>query len=927
MLPISMRARMRSVLVTTATAAACLCLPAPGLANSPDRAGAVVDNGVVQLGINDWGNLNFWQDGNETSDCTRSCTDVVGLRFLRADRPALESTADGCTCEGWGIADAGTGLSGWANDSSGYAGLELVSFTHDATSATSVMRTQGFVGGGGGGDDGAGFAAPASFAGGEPAPQLQVTQEYRPAAGSSYLYEDVVTVENIGDAPATDLRYRRVMDWDIEPTPFDEFSTIDGTDSSALLFSSDNGFDTADPLGYRDWYDLPQCTFATGGSDHACVGFFTDAGPEDHGAHFDFGFGGLAPGESKRFIVYYGAAPDEASAVGAVSAVGGEVWSFGQANVEHGPDLGAPATFVFAFATSRAVDTSGPAPSMTLSGPSVVDLGDDDAPAPIDLTARLHNFGGLAADDLEVMLDGAGLTVDAPNPVGLGSLAPGADARAGFRLTAPPTCRDATYRVTAHARWAGDTRGLNVVKPIIVHGTCGRVYGVLSGFDRGGHRALRFATVDLCLEDLTGCESTTTSGSGRYEFDGVAPGTYRVVAHAGGGFTDPPTQTSDPIAIGTGDDVNRDFAWENIDVVDEGTTLSGEGLVGSGPVPTLYWSAPTTLRRRACPDGTVASSARFRLVDASGAPWNDLPGADADGWIAFTQKPDGSFEAAIPPVYPHHGDAHVDIEVTCDGAPSLSGFDVYIDPSGVIYDTTGSPLPGATVILYRYEGPTLGYRQVADGSAVMSPANRTNPDLTDAVGHFGWDVIAGNYVVRAQKAGCHAPGAPSVPYVETATMTIPPPVTDIVLTLDCTVPETGGGGPATGGGQAQGSSSSSSGSGTGAAAAIVSGTAPPSTKGKARPRVRLAGSRRRIAKTRFQRITMLWSLVRPDRAMRVKLLVRDARSRQATTAAGRLARRCGPGRGARGTAADRRPRPSDRRDGAPRAQPIAAQGA
>ncbi|MDP1806637.1 MAG: hypothetical protein Q8K72_15780, partial [Acidimicrobiales bacterium] len=74
---------------------------------------------------------------------------------------------------------------------------------------------------------------------------------------------------------------------------------------------------------------------------------------------------------------------------------------------------------------------------------------------------------------------------------------------------------------------------------------------------------------------------------------------------------------------------------------------------------------------------------------------------------------------------------------------------------------------------------------VPDGSAIMSPSNRKNPDVTDAFGHFGWDVIAGYYTVRATKAGCHNPANPGQAFVETAVMTIPPPVTDLDLVLEC----------------------------------------------------------------------------------------------------------------------------------------------
>ncbi|WP_437949546.1 DNRLRE domain-containing protein [Sorangium sp. So ce296] len=77
----------------------------------------------------------------------------------------------------------------------------------------------------------------------------------------------------------------------------------------------------------------------------------TDAGPRDHGALFDFNFGALAPGESKVFKTFYGAAGTEDDALSALSAVGAEAYSFGQPNTAGGPDLGEPNTFIFAYAS------------------------------------------------------------------------------------------------------------------------------------------------------------------------------------------------------------------------------------------------------------------------------------------------------------------------------------------------------------------------------------------------------------------------------------------------------------------------------------------------------------------------------------------------------------------------------------------------
>ena len=36
----------------------------------------------------------------------------------------------------------------------------------------------------------------------------------------------------------------------------------------------------------------------------------------------------------------------------------------------------------------------------------------------------------------------------------------------------------------------------------------------------------------------------------------------------------------------------------------------------------------------------------------------------------------------------------------------------------------------------------------------MSPSNRENPDFSRSDGRFGWDVVAGYYVVTAERDGC-----------------------------------------------------------------------------------------------------------------------------------------------------------------------------
>ena len=263
--------------------------------------GAVISNGTVQLGVNCVGDLNV--DGPQSS----GGTPVVGLRYVPTNS---DSTSPGCACEGWGVADETTQVTGYANESSGRSGnLTVVSFTSDADSATSVV------------DVGSTF---------------RITHDYQPSTKTPNLYTVSVTIKNTS-AAATHTRYRRVMDWDVEPTPFAEVVTLQRGNAAELVFTSNDGFATADPLA--------------GPSDLGLTGSFTDQGPDDHGALFDFDFGSLAPGESKTFSTYYGAAATENGAVAALGAVGAESYSFGQPSTPDGPTLGTPNTFMFAFSS------------------------------------------------------------------------------------------------------------------------------------------------------------------------------------------------------------------------------------------------------------------------------------------------------------------------------------------------------------------------------------------------------------------------------------------------------------------------------------------------------------------------------------------------------------------------------------------------
>jgi len=87
--------------------------------------------------------------------------------------------------------------------------------------------------------------------------------------------------------------------------------------------------------------------------------------------------------------------------------------------------------------------------------------------------------------------------------------------------------------------------------------------------------------------------------------------------------------------------------------------------------------------------------------------------------------------------------------------------------------------------LYYFDPESGEFIPVPDGDAAMSPVNRTNPDLTDSNGHFGWDVIAGFYKVRAEKPGCIGAFTPLELFVETDILALPQQFTDLDLRLDC----------------------------------------------------------------------------------------------------------------------------------------------
>jgi hypothetical protein len=260
----------------------------------------------LALGIYDFGHLNVRDPFGTVS--TANAGGYFGLAYKFPDGNWRDATSPGCLCEGWGVsATSSSGANfGYANaddTGSGAFGLTLVGTpTTDAAAGTGSFFTT--------------TAQLTSL------PGLTVTHEFTASPDApGQLFVAKITITNNTGETLNDVRYTRVMDWDIPPTEFFERVTIAGTaTTTALEISHNDGFQSGNPLS-------PGTGIFPGGSLNTD---FEALGPADHGAYFGFNFGTLADGESYVFEIFYGAAATEALALLALGAVSAELYSLGQ---------------------------------------------------------------------------------------------------------------------------------------------------------------------------------------------------------------------------------------------------------------------------------------------------------------------------------------------------------------------------------------------------------------------------------------------------------------------------------------------------------------------------------------------------------------------------------------------------------------------
>ncbi|MGI8550691.1 MAG: SBBP repeat-containing protein [Dehalococcoidia bacterium] len=336
--------------------------------------------------------------------------------------------------------------------------------------------------------------------------------------------------------------------------------------------------------------------------------------------------------------------------------------------------------------------------------------------------------------------------------------------------------------------------------------------GAICGFvtdgtgQMGGYAA---ASVTACLGGGA-CLTTSTDGRGQYEFDGLAAGTYNVEAV--------------PAAAPAGQAAQGATASAAVRAIPNGCSGGGPG---GGALPLMEVVTATAGGRAmtnfslvaaaAAPgtgtgcglNGTVNTAGSFDIYTsecgAGGANYTISAVDDTinhNGSVILAQGSmaagaGGTYTATVPslaaklvavadalpkPIW--SGLAR--LRITCNGSPSDDLF--YIDPSGFVRTPSGALIAGATVTLTQIGSGGSG-AVVPNGSAIMSPSNQRNPDKTDTAGSFGWNVLPGQYQVTASKPGCTAVAGST-----SAVLTVPPPVLNLVLTLNCPLGDVNGDG-------------------------------------------------------------------------------------------------------------------------------------
>jgi len=291
------------------------------------------------------------------------------------------------------------------------------------------------------------------------------------------------------------------------------------------------------------------------------------------------------------------------------------------------------------------------------------------------------------------------------------------------------------------------------------------------------------AEVEACPTGGGACDTAWSNADGSYSIDAQPSTAYTVTAYPLTNDTSDSPSAATPVTTPSAGDIEQELQLEAPLLPPTNVTIQSSDTATQGGVPVVDWQDSTPLTVVGCAGGSASYS--ITAVNPYDGESGTVTGALTPGAVSGDST---TYSASIPQLYPLHGSAQVTITVTGCADPTAdqnSAFDIYIDPSGMVVNTSGQPIADATVTLLTASSAAGPFYPVPNGSAVMSPDNRVNPFTTDATGSYGWDTLAGNYEVEATAPGCYAPGNPSSPAVYSQVLTVPPAATGVTLTLDC----------------------------------------------------------------------------------------------------------------------------------------------
>lgn len=254
----------------------------------------------------------------------------------------------------------------------------------------------------------------------------------------------------------------------------------------------------------------------------------------------------------------------------------------------------------------------------------------------------------------------------------------------------------------------------------------------------------------------------------------VEPGSYYVLAYPPTSITDLDRGTSAPLTVASSTTSTGNVVLDVTQPLPSNITMTYNTGQFLGSVPVENWENPFTITAQGCPNGTATW--QIQGYNTQTAMYQTVTGP-----MTETPAGSGNYTGTVPSLYPMHGPIVITVTINCPGGSTqTTTFNAYIDPSGTVVNQFGTPISGATVTLYNSSSLSGPWTQVPNAdTAIMSPSNTANPSVTGPVGQYGWDVVAGYYQLQASAPGCSTVTSPA--------LTIPPPVVDLTLTLNCTI--------------------------------------------------------------------------------------------------------------------------------------------